>query len=126
MSQQVMIQVHIAVAILLVGVACTDAVREGPRLRETTLAPAIAAADVGSAERGSPERVAGYFRLDRTHAAEMFYFYFQALMLLLLMLLGYAVPRPGSMLTACACDLQSRQNKSDDPLLLWLTGEMLG
>ncbi len=31
-----------------------------------------------------------------------------------------------SMLTARASDPQSRQNKSDDPLLLWLTGDVLG
>ncbi len=75
---------YITVAILLVGIACTDAVKATSRLRETAFAPAIAAANVGSAVHGSPERVAGYFRLDRTHAAEMFYFYFQALMLPLL------------------------------------------
>ncbi len=84
----------IAVAILLVGIACTDAAREGSRLREIAFAPEIAAATVASAVHGSPERVAGYFRLDRTHAAEMFYFYFQAPMLPLLLLMTiYAVPR---------------------------------
>ena len=79
---------RVVALLLLACFACAAAVRDGPRLRETALAPAITAASVESANRDAPERVAGYFRLDRTHAAEMFYFYFQALSLLMLMLMS--------------------------------------
>ena len=70
---------HFAAFLVLACFACAAAVKDGPRLRETALAPALNAASVGSQANGdAPERVAGYFRLDRTYAAEMFYFYFQA------------------------------------------------
>lgn len=41
-----------------------------------------------------PERVAGYFKLNRTHDAHMFYFYFS-----------------------------SRSKNPNDPVILWMTGE---
>lgn len=40
-----------------------------------------------------PKRIAGYFKLDRTYDARMFYFFFQ-----------------------------SRSKKADDPIVLWMTG----
>lgn len=40
-----------------------------------------------------PKRIAGYFKLNRTHEARMFYFFFE-----------------------------SRQQKRDDPVVLWMTG----
>ena len=71
-------KLHVVASVLLICVAHAAAVRDGPRLRETALAPATNAVRLGSQLDESPERVAGYFRLDRTYAAEMFYFYFQA------------------------------------------------
>jgi hypothetical protein len=44
-----------------------------------------------------PERVAGYFKLNRTHDAHMFYFFYE-----------------------------SRSKGANDPVILWMTGEPMG
>ena len=61
-------QLNIAAIVLLACIAGTAAVRSGPRLRETSLTPAISAGSFRSLDNGSPERVAGYFSLNRTYA----------------------------------------------------------
>ena len=78
---RIVMKLQFAAAVLLACSAHAAAVRHGLRLRETALAPPKAAAGLGLIKHESiesPERVAGYFRLNRTYAAEMFYFYFQA------------------------------------------------
>lgn len=68
------------------------------RLSETAMAPPAGlqagAASGGAGEGQGPARLSGFFKLDRTADAHMFYFLFE-----------------------------SRSMKADDPVVLWMTGE---
>jgi Serine carboxypeptidase len=59
-----------------------------------TAGTAAAANDDGLPVVDPPERVAGYFKLNRTYDAHMFYFFYE-----------------------------SRSKQPDDPVLLWMTGK---
>eukprot|EP00892_Ulva_mutabilis_P009381 jgi/Ulvmu1/6815/UM031_0019.1 len=75
--------------------AAARSVQLSPRLREVDLDLELLGHDLPVDPDGShgPKRVAGYFALNRTEAAEMFYFYFE-----------------------------SRSDPKNDPVVLWMTG----
>jgi Serine carboxypeptidase len=82
----------ICLSVLMVSHLQVAAIVLTERLRETDLTHLGKENTLDSALAG-PERVSGYFKLNRTHDAHMFYFYFEA-----------------------------RENARDAPVVLWMTG----
>ena len=57
-------------ASVLLACAGLSLAKDTPRLRETPWRPTVSSNGLGSALMEGPERVAGYFRLNRTYAGE--------------------------------------------------------
>ena len=79
--------IALVLAFALLPLASAVSVASTERLTEKSIRTPSASNDEG------PERISGYFKLDRTKDAHMFYFLFQ-----------------------------SRSMKPDDPVVLWMTG----
>jgi carboxypeptidase C (cathepsin A) len=80
-------------AALLAAMACTAAARDQQRL---TMQPISLVGSAAAAANGQgPERYSGYFKLNRTYDAHMFFFYFQA---------------------------RVEPDSEDTPVVLWMTG----